>query len=285
MKPSHKKAHVQFSSSVEANRALKSPEAVFGNRFIKVFWASRDKDSDSGSKRYSPEPKPAPAQPYMQPPPASIPMQIPKPNPKIAQMQKEKEDIRKSQLEQSKVLLESLTKMKNIDPKEKAAIMNKIQSLTSNVHDSLQKDTQRVSSKISNAPLKPEPSGPREEMDKEVDVKSPQGSISTEVHSDPTKTGKQAELERLQKRYQSLQAIAANMGLDPSQAANSRPPYAPRGRGTIPMGLGRGRGAMMTLDNRTTTLKLDNVPSDLRNEQVLKDHFKVLNPILPAHSV
>lgn len=37
---SHKKASVKFTAHNDALRAMKSPEAVFGNRFIKVFWAS-----------------------------------------------------------------------------------------------------------------------------------------------------------------------------------------------------------------------------------------------------
>lgn len=40
------KAFVQFSSREEAEAALKAPDAVMGNRFIKLFWANRDNLSD-----------------------------------------------------------------------------------------------------------------------------------------------------------------------------------------------------------------------------------------------
>ena len=42
------KAFVQFSKREEAEAALKSPEAVMGNRFIRLSWANRDRISDDG---------------------------------------------------------------------------------------------------------------------------------------------------------------------------------------------------------------------------------------------
>ncbi|ONK66241.1 uncharacterized protein A4U43_C06F5680 [Asparagus officinalis] len=42
------KAFVQFSKREEAEAALKSPDAVMGNRFIKLSWANRDRILDSG---------------------------------------------------------------------------------------------------------------------------------------------------------------------------------------------------------------------------------------------
>jgi RNA-binding protein 26 len=39
---SQKKAVIKYNSHVDAARAIKSPEAVMGNRFIKVFWSSGD---------------------------------------------------------------------------------------------------------------------------------------------------------------------------------------------------------------------------------------------------
>lgn len=42
------KAFVQFSKREEAEAALKSPDAVMGNRFIKLSWADRDRISDDG---------------------------------------------------------------------------------------------------------------------------------------------------------------------------------------------------------------------------------------------
>uniref|UniRef100_A0A3Q7F880 C3H1-type domain-containing protein n=1 Tax=Solanum lycopersicum TaxID=4081 RepID=A0A3Q7F880_SOLLC len=41
-------AFVQFSKREEAEAALKAPDAVMGNRFIKLFWANRDSIMDDG---------------------------------------------------------------------------------------------------------------------------------------------------------------------------------------------------------------------------------------------
>ncbi|CAI9111483.1 OLC1v1011711C1 [Oldenlandia corymbosa var. corymbosa] len=43
------RAFVQFSKREEAEAALKAPDAVMGNRFIKLFWANRDSIPDDGS--------------------------------------------------------------------------------------------------------------------------------------------------------------------------------------------------------------------------------------------
>ncbi|KAK6928376.1 RNA recognition motif domain, partial [Dillenia turbinata] len=43
------RAFVQFSKREEAEAALKSPEAVMGNRFIKLWWANRDSIPDDGT--------------------------------------------------------------------------------------------------------------------------------------------------------------------------------------------------------------------------------------------
>ncbi|XP_073007481.1 zinc finger CCCH domain-containing protein 27 [Typha latifolia] len=45
------KAFVQFSKREEAEAALKAPDAVMGNRFIKLWWANRDRISDQGESR------------------------------------------------------------------------------------------------------------------------------------------------------------------------------------------------------------------------------------------
>lgn len=42
------RAFVQFSKREEAENALKAPDAVMGNRFIKLWWANRDNIADDG---------------------------------------------------------------------------------------------------------------------------------------------------------------------------------------------------------------------------------------------
>ncbi|XP_062183922.1 zinc finger CCCH domain-containing protein 27-like isoform X2 [Phragmites australis] len=47
------KAFVQFSKREEAEAVLKAPDAVMGNRFIKLWWANRDRIPDEGEDRIS----------------------------------------------------------------------------------------------------------------------------------------------------------------------------------------------------------------------------------------
>ncbi|KAK8965085.1 Zinc finger CCCH domain-containing protein 27 [Platanthera guangdongensis] len=49
------RAFVQFSKREEAEAALKSPDAVMGNRFIKLFWANRDRILDEGQSGGEPK--------------------------------------------------------------------------------------------------------------------------------------------------------------------------------------------------------------------------------------
>ncbi|KAK9700275.1 hypothetical protein RND81_08G228900 [Saponaria officinalis] len=46
--PNSERAFVQFSKRVEAEKALKAPDAVMGSRFIKLWWANRDSITDNG---------------------------------------------------------------------------------------------------------------------------------------------------------------------------------------------------------------------------------------------
>lgn len=46
--PSGDRAFVQFSKREEAEAAFKAPDAVMGNRFIKLLWANRDRIMDDG---------------------------------------------------------------------------------------------------------------------------------------------------------------------------------------------------------------------------------------------
>jgi RNA-binding protein 26 len=50
------KAFVQFSKREEAEAALKAPDAVMGNRFIKLWWANRDRITEEGEGRISTKP-------------------------------------------------------------------------------------------------------------------------------------------------------------------------------------------------------------------------------------
>eukprot|EP01118_Nematostelium_gracile_P019787 TRINITY_DN9317_c0_g1_i1.p1 TRINITY_DN9317_c0_g1~~TRINITY_DN9317_c0_g1_i1.p1 ORF type:complete len:650 (-),score=211.22 TRINITY_DN9317_c0_g1_i1:4-1716(-) len=233
LRPNQSKAFIQFENYFDAKGALSSPEAVLNNRFIKVFWANKMKDEIQSEI--------IPKKEFVQKMETVSP-KIEKPKVDVKSLQKEKGDIRKQQLEQAKALLESMSKLKNIDPKEKSELTKRISSLTMNVADSLAKDSSTLEKKV------------KEEK--------------TEENSEETK---ETEVERLQKRYNSLKNMAANLGIDSESTRGG----SLRGRGTRGRGRGRGRPTKrtMTLDNRSKTLNLTLLPEELRDPKSLENHF------------
>lgn len=288
MKPQQCKAFVQFSDFNEAQAALKSPEAVLGNRFIKVFWANRqniDKDFSQMLRRnettYEPPP-PAPTPTPPRPRPAAMPPPPPKPvveeKPKVdvEKLKKEKEDLRRQQLEQTKALLASLEKMKNVDKSQKLELMKRIEALTNSVATSIKKDSSVVTAKaVKQKAKRSKEELKKEALDKELEAlaqkkeqaKAESNTENGEPTSEPSKAiTKSQELERLQKRYESLKKMASHMGLDPG---SPKPGF--KGRGPP-----RKKRALV-LDNRTSIIKVSNLPENLRSETEATNYFKVID--------
>lgn len=103
----------------------------------------------------------------------------------LQSLEKEKSEIRRVQLEQTKILLEKLDQIKDhIDPNEKNEILEKIKSLSSNVSTSLIKDTNVLQTKkeeklkqLSSKTIKSEKQ--KELLDRELD------SISSNIQEEP----------------------------------------------------------------------------------------------------
>jgi len=137
VRPQQERSFFQFSEHEEAEKALNSPEAVLGNRFIRVFWSRKNRLQEK-DRRVEPEPTKAP----IPPPITKVPVPAPPKEDKTRKnLQKKKDELRKSQLEQTKQLLEQISKMKDVDPKQRAELMKKVESFTNNVATSLAKDS------------------------------------------------------------------------------------------------------------------------------------------------
>ncbi|WCJ20998.1 Zinc finger CCCH domain-containing protein 41 [Euphorbia peplus] len=61
----NERAFVQFSKREEAEAALRAPDAVMGNRFIKLWWANRDTIPDGVTNNTSATPRAMPAAPQL----------------------------------------------------------------------------------------------------------------------------------------------------------------------------------------------------------------------------
>ncbi|KAL2552443.1 Zinc finger CCCH domain-containing protein 41 [Forsythia ovata] len=95
------RAFVQFSKREEAEAALKAPDAVMGNRFIKLWWANRDNIPDDGVARMvMPYPSVAQVLAYDHPKPivSSSPKAPPPLQNKLESLELLKEELRKKQL-------------------------------------------------------------------------------------------------------------------------------------------------------------------------------------------
>ena len=176
------KAYIQFETAEEASAALTASEPVFGNRSIKIvpsrkFNAPISKDSEAvvvpiskksfyEPKKFPPTPKPLFNNKIINETSSSssslsnnnlntnnnvtIPTTFKLENKSklskndLQNLEKEKQEKRKSQLEQTKMLLEKLGTMKNVDPTLKSELLLKIKNLSSTVSDSLSKDSNQL---------------------------------------------------------------------------------------------------------------------------------------------
>jgi len=127
----------------------------------------------------------------------------------------------------------------------------------------------------------------KEILDRELELmsKAKESTETTSTEEIPSTTTDQtiqpkapSTLEKLQQRYNSLQKMAEGMGIDPTSGA-----VRGRGRGGFRgsmrgEGRGRGRGGLV-LDNRTTVIRVLDVPKELREGDELSNHFKTFGEI------
>lgn len=267
LKSSHK-AQVKFTHHQAAQKAYKSPEPIFGNRFIKVFW---HKDGDS---RASPNKDAAASTPAARPPPPtmSVPQNVPpsarkfppasRPAPKdsaqeaaklqqLKEIQLQKEELRKKQLEEQQTLMKMLSSP-NLDQETKVTLFKQLKTLTDSIEASIKKDSSLLAT-----------------------VR--QRTSPAEKPTDPSDEERIAKMEdkrnQLQEKASSI--LYATRGYPRGRGAPRG--YSSRGRGFAPRGRGwhaTPRGPL-SIDNRTRTIKIDSPPAPLLHEETLTSFFKV----------
>jgi RNA-binding protein 26 len=251
------KALVSFSTPDEARKAHSSPDVVFGNRFVKVYFQRLDAPDPSSA----PETRPRPT------PPAPSPSHPPTRQSKILQGAREQEQRLQRQIAQQKELLQKLEGEKTLDSSEKAKIMETLRRLSGELEASaLASRTQTPS----------EPRDPaRAALDRELDELSSRSEPAEDY---------QAKLDALRREVgASLDSRhfvpnssrqAEELGIDAASTTHT-PATWQRGRG---YGRGtrifRGRGASwrgspasfkhrsFTLDNRSTRINVKSISAD-----------------------
>ncbi|KAF9513684.1 hypothetical protein BS47DRAFT_1485487 [Hydnum rufescens UP504] len=243
------KALVSFHNHDEAHRAWKSEEAVFGNRFVKVFWHRPiPGQGEAGNRMLA----------------ASAPLC----SDLIARSQ-----LLERQIAERKALIGQLS---TASPEEKREIMAKLRKLGD---DMPTPSTPEATTPIGNAPPRPTvastSSGPpsstaaldreskiRERLDRELELHSVQGALSKQ--DSPTTDGDAGASERqseLLAQLAELRKQAAEVGVFNNEIAASSIRGSRGGRGFF-RGRGRGRGTFAPRGGRgggvVKSLKLDN---------------------------
>ncbi|EMD41690.1 hypothetical protein CERSUDRAFT_110267 [Gelatoporia subvermispora B] len=272
-----KKALVSFANHEEALAAWKSEDAVFGNRFVKVFWhrpmeghgqlgarmlaASAPMVANIAAKEATPAVPPlasAPSAPLV--PPTTSHSRAPSSSLAAAALAA-KQRLLEQQIAEQKSLMAQLA---TVSPQEKKTIMARLRKLGEEMKPSDPSARPPTPSSATSAAPASTSRGvtpraedrerlERERLDKEL-----------ELHHAATAADGEAEesTEELRARLAKLKAEAASLGLpeasDVPHAASSYRPYRGRGRG----GRSFYRGAMRGGPPRTS-MKLDLRPKKL----------------------
>ncbi|KAG9128232.1 hypothetical protein FRC07_002521 [Ceratobasidium sp. 392] len=270
------KALISFATHDEARDAWRSEDAVFGNRFVKLYWhRPMGNHGQTGAKLLAasapiinnlsapPKPEPAPIKSSPSQPPAIDPSQ---------------QKFERLMAEQ-KVLMVKLTSAK---AEEKQSIKARLRELITELQD--------VSAAMRNGSSTPTPPAPKpasappvqtngtakkEQLDKDLEMMAPE-SETTKSDTDTSSTVN----PELQAKLKKLREEAVSLGLNaegaPTYSTPSYRPYGSRGRGAWRGRGGRGappaRGSMK-LDNRPRTLVVKGLPDTPEATESVKAWF------------
>jgi hypothetical protein len=263
------KALVSFENHQSARDAWKAEDAVFSNRFVKVFWhRPMEGHGAMGNKMLA-----ASANVVSKLGPSATDNSAPGPKAEQAERQQDLEAL----IAQQKELM---TKLSSLTGDEKKAVFVELREIGAKVKALTAGGSFPTASK---KPVPPPPSvsgktsastTPEPSLDADENMEGPQSS----------------ETEILKAQLAKLKAEAESLGIDPANPVGARGGYAGRARargargarGFYARGAGVGRGAgraSMKLDNRPRVLRVSGVAPE--KMQGLKDWYEV--SILLAH--
>ncbi|KAK7463811.1 hypothetical protein VKT23_005749 [Stygiomarasmius scandens] len=265
----HHKALISFSTHEEAHAAWKSEDAVFGNRFVKIFWhrplegqgqvGQRALAASASLVSNANTPKPIPS-----PSSTTAPSKPTKPVTALVA----KQQLLEQQIAEQKSLMASLA---TASSDEKKDIMARIRKLD---------EEMKASSSTTTSTTSPDrEQRERERLDKELDSHGATGAPMDGLEGEKSETTEElkAKLEKLKAEAASLGITDVSMDEPDSLHGGSYRPYRGRARG-------RGRGffrggprggpprASMKLDNRPKSLLVKGAISD--NQQALRDWYE-----------
>ncbi|GAW09315.1 hypothetical protein F5879DRAFT_455844 [Lentinula edodes] len=259
------KALISFSTHEEAHAAWKSEDAVFNNRFVKVFWhRPMEGHGDAGRRALAasaPVLAKTSANKITSPTPTTAPPRKSSVTSTAAALA-EKQQLLDKQIAEQKSLMTSLISASSIEEKKK--IMDRFKQLD---------EEMKASSAIPLPSKDDKQIKERERLDKELELHSTDVQVNAKADGETT--------EHLKAKLERLKAEAASLGISDDPHSTHPGPsyrgYRGRGRGTRGSYFRGGpRGGPprtnMTLDNRPKRLLVKGVSSE--NEQALRDWYE-----------
>ena len=294
------RALVTFSRRDEAEAAYKSPEAYFGNRFVKVFWVSqavpRQKTDDGYPRNRNDTVEQS--KPLQKVVPlteeeilsrrrlaqhARARQQRLK---RIMELQQQKTRILERQISTQKVLFARL-EIPSISDEERLNIRSQIQAIS----EAMKRHKQGAVSGTEITPDERELQAIDEELNvlKRMDVieqqvaSSEHASAMEESHSNAVMEEEivGSNTEELKRRLEELRSEAQSLGIDPHIQVDAVGTISQANRGRSPFGRGRGWGTAVfpssrptyKLDLRPKTVFISDIPAHLR--EPFTEHAKV----------
>lgn len=159
VQPHAQKAIIQYSTRAEAESAYNSPDAIFDNRFVKVYWSKEDPNAPIGSDKSA---NPAGGPGNNAPHPAHLAPKVNEPDPElvaaraaeiaqfreekqkkhqeqmkhILEIQKKRETQLQQQIDEQKRLLAQLTNSAGMTQTEKAELLKALKNIQSDIDTS-----------------------------------------------------------------------------------------------------------------------------------------------------
>ncbi|KAJ3414860.1 hypothetical protein HDV05_005924 [Chytridiales sp. JEL 0842] len=281
MQPQFNKAIVSYQTAQEAMQAKNSPDVIFANRFVKVYFMAPG-GLETGGKPPAAFKTTLPESPVNGRPP--IPAATATVNPNAAplshqpaptiskteekkkqalsmlELQKQKEQLIQKQIEYQKELMEKL-ESKKLNPKDRAELMEALKAAEEATRQSLSNAVSATATVKAIVPMTKRPTAEtkqKEKLDMDLD------------HL--TKEGDEVDPE-LKAQLESLKAEAKSLGVDPSVALRGG-----RGRGRGAWRGGRGATRSFNLDNRTTKILVRGVPAPEKDK--VKAHLEALGAVV-----
>ncbi|KAJ7293330.1 hypothetical protein C8J57DRAFT_1268752 [Mycena rebaudengoi] len=269
------KALVSFSNHEEAHAAWKSEDAVFNNRFVKLFWHRPMEGHGQAGTRMLAASAPMVANIVPKPEPPSTPSAASTSSrPALTPARKvpsasttalaAKQQLLEKQIAEQKSLMASLS---TASAEEKKEIMARLRKLGEEM-------TVAPAAAAPAVKTDDHEKKERERLDKELDL-----------HSATVKVDEEESTEDLKAKLERLKAEAASLGLSDSGAepsyGGSYRGYRGRGRGARSFYRGAARGgpprASMKLDNRPKKLLIKGVKED--STQAVRDWYETTGQV------